>query len=65
MRMIDTGYVVKDLNDLYYIGYNQWSDQLRKAKIYHSKRYAQDIMNDTRYINKTLKLVKIKIEEIE
>lgn len=64
MKQIDTGYVVKDLNNLYYIGYNQWSDQLRKAKIYHSEKYVKEIMNDKRFSNRDLKLVKIKIEEI-
>lgn len=64
MKMLDTGYVVKDINGFYYIGYNQWSDQLRKAKIYHSERYANEILNDKRFNTRNLKLVKIKIEEI-
>ena len=32
----DFAYAIKDKNGFYYIGYNQWDKQLRKAKLYHS-----------------------------
>lgn len=38
----DNGYVIKNSDGLYFTGYNQVSNQLRKAKIYHSIRYAND-----------------------
>ena len=62
---IDYGYVVKSSNNTYYIGMNQWDNQLRKAKIYHSERYANDIVNSTRFSDMELQLVKIEIREIE
>lgn len=36
----DVGYVLIDLmSGLYYCGMNTWSDQLRKAQIYHSSKH--------------------------
>lgn len=40
--MTDSGYVLKTEEGLYYCGMNIFDKQLRMAKIYHSKRYAQD-----------------------
>lgn len=68
----DFGYVLKNSKEQYFIGYNQISDQLRKAKIYHSKRYAdqciEELANNPRRLPGVIcdfKKVKIEIKEIE
>ena len=58
----DFGYVLKNSKEQYFIGYNQISDQLRKAKIYHSKRYAPRRLPG---VVCDFKKVKIEIKEIE
>ena len=73
--MKDTGYVVRNSAGLYFIGMNQVSDQLRKAKIYHSIRYAEESMNDLnnaqRKFNmpsktpRDFKIIKVEISEID
>lgn len=70
----DNGYVIKNSDGLYFTGYNQVSNQLRKAKIYHSIRYAEQTMNSLnnnqrKFIipSKTprdFKIVKVEIIEI-
>ena len=44
----DFAYAIKDKNGFYYIGYNQWDKQLRKAKLYHSIFYANQIKEDNK-----------------
>lgn len=68
----DHGYVIKNSEGLYFTGYNQTSDQLRKAKIYHSIRYANDSANELNNNPRRLSgvkndfvLVKIAILEVE
>ena len=51
----DFAYAIKDKNGFYYIGYNQWGKQLRKAKLYHSIFYANQIKEDNRFISKNSK----------
>ena len=73
--MKDTGYVVKNSAGLYFIGMNQVSDQLRKAKIYHSIRYAEETMNDLNNVQRKFnmpsntprdfKIIKVEISEID
>ena len=59
----DNGFVVKDTNGFYYIGYGQFDNQLRKAKIYHSTRFAQEIVDDSRFKNKNLTIIPVIIKE--
>ena len=61
----DFAYAIKDKNGFYYIGCNQWDKQLRKAKLYHSIFYANQIKEDNRFISKGLSIVKVSIEEVE
>ena len=43
---LDGGYVLRDKNTAeYFCGLNQWDKQLRKAKIYHSVKYTNDVIN--------------------
>lgn len=63
--MADVGYVVKDSNTKeYYCGLNTWDKQLRKAKIYHSTRYANNVMNDNKFKSRTMNIVKVEIKEV-
>lgn len=68
----DSGYVIKNSDGLYFTGYNQVSNQLRQAKIYHSKRFAENAINNINNnsrrcsnVTKDFKLVKIIISEVE
>lgn len=53
----DEGLVVKDSNGFCYSGLNMWSNQLRKAKIYPKKRYAEDVLNDKRFKDRVCKII--------
>lgn len=65
MNLVDTGYVIKDLETKeYYCGYNHWDEQLRKSKIYHSTRYVEKIMRDKRFSMRNLCVKCIRIEEV-
>ena len=48
MANVDRGFVIKDASGLYFTGYNNWDEQLRKAQIYHSEKMAEKSMNDNR-----------------
>ena len=61
----DFTYAIKDKNGFYYIGYNQWDKQLRKAKLYHSIFYANQIKEDNKFIGREPFIVKVTIEEVE
>jgi hypothetical protein len=76
MMISDNGYVIKNSDGLYFTGYNQVynqvSNQLRKAKIYHSIRYANDSANELNTnprrlpgVKNDFVLVKIIISEVE
>lgn len=68
----DSGYVLKNSDELYFIGMNQTDKQLRKAKIYHSEKWARDSVEQINSNNHRLlgvkhdfDLVKVKITEVE
>ena len=61
----DIAYAVKSKNGLYYAGFNKWEDQIRKAKLYHQTRYAQEIIDDRRFVEHEATIVKIEICEVE
>ena len=62
--MEDNGFVIKNIEtNEYYIGFEKWDKQLRKAKIYHSIKYANDVINDSEH-DSELKIVKIIIKEL-
>lgn len=71
--MIDSGYVFKNSDNLYFTGCAGISDQLRKAKIYHSEKMANEYcekLNDdcsTKIlgIKGDFKIIKVEIKEIE
>lgn len=55
----DTGFAIKNKNGNYYTGYNNWDEQLRKAKIYHDIKYAKQICEDKRFIDKNPYIVNV------
>lgn len=61
----DITFAIKDKHNCYYTGYNQWDKQLRKAKLYHSYKYAEDIKNDKRFKEHDAHIVKVLITEVE
>ena len=62
--MTDRGHVLKTEEGLYYCGMNIFDKQLRMAKIYHSKRYAQDAKETMEQRNGYhISLVRVEISE--
>lgn len=65
-EMVDGGYVVKDsVTKEYFCGMNTWDKQLRKANIYHSVKYANATVEDPRFSNRTMVIVKVEIKEVD
>ena len=56
---------VKDKDGNYYTGYNKWDKQLRKAKLYHSYKYAKEMVDDIRFIEHEAFMVSVDIIEGE
>ena len=69
MSTIDGGYVIKTTTGAYYCGYNTIDVQLRKAKIYHSLRYAQDaiksLQKSARFRNFEFIIINVEIREVK
>lgn len=60
----DRGFAVKDKKtDEYFIGYNKWDKQLRKAKLYHSYNYAKETRDDIRFIERDTCIIIVDISE--
>lgn len=60
----DEAFAVKDRKGYYFIGYNKWDKQLRKAKLYHSYKYAKETCDDIRFIKRDTFIVRIDIYEV-
>ena len=60
----DLFYAVKDSNGYYYIGYNRWDKQIRKAVLYRSLKYAKETMDARRFADRERFIVKVRITEI-
>ena len=58
-------FVVKFNNNLYWCGYNTASTQLRKAKIYNSKKMANESGNDCLNRKQAIRLLDTKNQEVE
>lgn len=58
-------FAVKDRNSYYYTGYNTWSNQLRKAKLYNSYKWAKEIRDDVRFIERDTFIVKVRTIELD
>ena len=62
MHKDDFGFAIKNDGDGYYTGFG-WDKQLRKAKLYHSFKYAKDIRDSPCYASLGTKIVKVRISE--
>ena len=60
----DLVYAVKDSNGNYFIGYNHWDKQIRKAKLYRSYKYAKETMDDSRFADREKSIVQVRITEV-
>ena len=57
-------FAIKDIeSNLYFVGFGQFDKQLRRAKLYTSERYANEVINDKRFKDRNLTLVKVMISE--
>ncbi|WP_395546861.1 MULTISPECIES: hypothetical protein [unclassified Lacrimispora] len=59
----DEAFAVKDREGYYFIGYNKWDKQLRKAKLYHSYKYAKETCDDVRFIARDTFIVRVGVFE--
>lgn len=57
-------FAVKDKDDHYFIGYNKWDKQLRKAKLYTSYKHANEIVEDIRFIEHECYLIRVDIVDL-
>lgn len=57
--MAKTMYVVQSDDEMFYCGMRHWDKQLRKAKIYHSWDYADDIVSD--YKERNCKIIEVSL----
>ena len=69
MASQDSGYILKNENDIYYCGLNIFDKQLRKAKIYHSLCYAEEAIENIKkrnpeYRDAVWRIVKVEIREV-
>ena len=61
----DIVFAVKDRDGYYYIGYNQWNKQIRKAVLYRSYEYAKEIRYDRRFMERDTFIVRVRITELD
>lgn len=59
----DFCYAVKFNDGSYWIGRNKWDKQLRKAKLFHSLKYANEVIE--RFPQHNPKIVKVEIREVQ
>ena len=57
-------YAIKREDEKYFIGFNKFDSQLRKAKLYKSELQAFKQAKDSRFSGYNLKIVKVKIKEV-
>lgn len=61
--MNDFFFAVKSNDGSYWTGYNQWDKQIRKAKLFVSMKYANEVVK--RYQEYNPKIVKVEIREVQ
>ena len=61
--MNDFFFAVKSNDGSYWTGYNQWDKQIRKAKLFVSVKYANEVVK--RYQERNPKIVKVEIREVQ
>lgn len=61
----DIGFVAKDIDtNEYFIGSGNWDKQIRKAKIYHSWKYVNEIKEDIKFIERDIKIFRVGLFEM-
>ena len=60
----DLVFAVKDRNGFYYTGMNKWDKQLRKATLYRQYKYAKEMRDDQRFIERDTYIVRVRIMEL-
>ena len=58
-------FAIKDRNGYFYTGYNTWSKQLRKAKLYNSYKWAKEIRDDIRFVERETFIVRVRTMELD
>ena len=61
----DLVFAVKDRNGFYYTGMNKWDKQVRKATLYRQYKYAKEMCDDIRFIERDTYIVRIRIMELD
>lgn len=61
--MNDICYAVKFNNCCYWTGYNSYDKQIRKAKLFHSIKYANEVVK--RYPQFNPEVIKVEIREVK
>lgn len=60
----DFAFAIKDKDEFYYCGLKCWDRQIRKAKLYHSWKYAVDVRDNIAFMEREPIIVKVRITEI-
>lgn len=60
----DFVFAVKDRDGFYYTGMNKWDKQLRKASLYRQYKYAKEMCDDIRWIERDTYIVRVRILEL-
>lgn len=58
----DISYAIKSKDGLYYCGLKVWDRQVRKAKLYHDDKHAENVRKE--YPDIDTIIVKVRTEEI-
>lgn len=58
-----SSFAVKDKDGNYFIGYNKWDKQLRKAKLYNSYKWAKEITDDRRFADRESYIITVYMKE--
>lgn len=59
----DLCFAIKNEFGQYYCGLNTWDKQWRKAKLYHSYKYAVAVRDDVRWAADATHIVRIRITD--
>lgn len=60
----DFVFAVKDREGFYYTGMNKWDKQLRKATLYRQYKYAKDMRDNIRFIERDTYIIRVRITEL-
>lgn len=65
--MTDVVFALKDIDGNYFTGFEHsngyWNKQIRKAKFYHSEKWASNVLDDIRNRTRVAKVIKVMIME--